>query len=237
MAEHLVLFMDGIDALLRRLPDDAARCPATCSPSRRHACSDGARTSRLRRRPTSGACASSAAVRSRSRRTSAGSSIGIGYLRRLAARTTAIQSVRSSLHSARITCIDAAILTYGLLELLFTDVKRRLLAIHRRDPATGEECGHCVALYWNDARQDRRVQQVELRRARPPRRRLRRRARDRRELRRGLPEDGLRAALLRRHHARGGRAATSTGASSPATLNVLSERIQDRYEYAFMLAR
>jgi hypothetical protein len=60
-----------------------------------------------------------------------------------------VQSVRSSLHSPRITCIDAAILAYGLLELLFADVKRRLLAVHRRD-AKGEECGHCVALYWND---------------------------------------------------------------------------------------
>jgi hypothetical protein len=58
-----------------------------------------------------------------------------------------IQSVRSSLHSTRITCIDAAILSYGLLELLFGDVKRRLLAIHRRAP-NGEECGHCVTLYW-----------------------------------------------------------------------------------------
>jgi len=61
-----------------------------------------------------------------------------------------IQSVRSSLHSARITCIDAAILSYGLLELLFPETKRRLLAIHRRDPKKDEECGHCVALYWND---------------------------------------------------------------------------------------
>jgi hypothetical protein len=59
-----------------------------------------------------------------------------------------IQSVRSSLHGARITCIDAAILSYGLLELLFPDTKRRLLAIHRRDPKKDEECGHCVALYW-----------------------------------------------------------------------------------------
>jgi hypothetical protein len=59
-----------------------------------------------------------------------------------------IQSVRSSLHSSRITCIDAAILSYGLLELLFPSTKRRLLAIHRRDPKKDEECGHCVALYW-----------------------------------------------------------------------------------------
>ena len=58
-----------------------------------------------------------------------------------------IQSVRSSLHSSRITCIDAAILSYGLLELLCGDIERRLLAIHRRDPKSGEEVGHCVALY------------------------------------------------------------------------------------------
>jgi hypothetical protein len=59
-----------------------------------------------------------------------------------------IQSVRSSLHSSRITCIDAAILSYGLLELLCPETTRRLLAIHRRDPKSGEEVGHCVALYW-----------------------------------------------------------------------------------------
>jgi len=59
-----------------------------------------------------------------------------------------IQSVRSSLHNSTITCIDGAILAYGLLELLFRDTKRRLLAIHRRDPKKDEECGHCVALYW-----------------------------------------------------------------------------------------
>jgi hypothetical protein len=59
-----------------------------------------------------------------------------------------IQSVRSSLQSGIITCIDGAILSYGLLELLFPETQRRLLAIHRRDPKTDEECGHCVALYW-----------------------------------------------------------------------------------------
>jgi hypothetical protein len=61
-----------------------------------------------------------------------------------------IQSVRSSLHSSHITCIDGAILAYGLLELLFSDTRRRLLAIHRRDPKKDEECGHCVALYWGE---------------------------------------------------------------------------------------
>lgn len=60
-----------------------------------------------------------------------------------------IRSVRESLHADRITCIDGAILAYGLLELLFPQTQRRLLAIHRRDPAKDEECGHCVALYWD----------------------------------------------------------------------------------------
>jgi hypothetical protein len=58
-----------------------------------------------------------------------------------------IKSVRTSLHSPRITCIDAAVLAYGLLELYFPATQRKLLAIHRRD-GQGEECGHCVALYW-----------------------------------------------------------------------------------------
>jgi hypothetical protein len=61
-----------------------------------------------------------------------------------------IRSVRGSLHARRITCIDSAVFTYGLLELLFSHVKRRLLAIHRRDPKVDEECGHCVTLYWNE---------------------------------------------------------------------------------------
>jgi hypothetical protein len=60
-----------------------------------------------------------------------------------------VRSVRCSLHATRITCLDAAVFAYGLVELLFGHVERRLLAIHRRDPATGEECGHCVTLYWN----------------------------------------------------------------------------------------
>jgi hypothetical protein len=57
-----------------------------------------------------------------------------------------IKSVRAALHSGKITCIDAAILSYGLMELLFPTVERRLLAIHRRAP-DGEECGHCVTIY------------------------------------------------------------------------------------------
>ena len=62
----------------------------------------------------------------------------------------AIKSVRASLHSPRITCIDGAILAYGLLEMFFPQVERQLLAIHRR--GNGEECGHCVALYARDGK-------------------------------------------------------------------------------------
>lgn len=61
-----------------------------------------------------------------------------------------IKSVKASLMSDKITCVDGAILAYGLLELAFPSLKRRLLAIHRRD-SKGEECGHCVTLYWSDA--------------------------------------------------------------------------------------
>jgi hypothetical protein len=56
-----------------------------------------------------------------------------------------VKSVRRALHSDRITCIDAAVLAYGLLDF-FAGVERQLLAIHRRGP-DGEECGHVVALY------------------------------------------------------------------------------------------
>ena len=62
-----------------------------------------------------------------------------------------VRSVRSSLHSEKITCIDAAILSYGLLELLFPDTPRKLLAIHRRNPE-GEECGHCVTLFMTNGK-------------------------------------------------------------------------------------
>jgi hypothetical protein len=57
-----------------------------------------------------------------------------------------VKSVRRALHSDRITCIDAAVLAYGLLDF-FPETRRQLLAIHRRGP-DGEECGHVVALYW-----------------------------------------------------------------------------------------
>jgi hypothetical protein len=60
-----------------------------------------------------------------------------------------IRSVRASLHSDKITCIDAAVLSYGLLKHFFPKVKRRLLTLHRRD-MNGEECGHCVTLYWGE---------------------------------------------------------------------------------------
>jgi hypothetical protein len=58
----------------------------------------------------------------------------------------AVQSVRRSLGADAVTCIDAAILAYGLLEAM-PSAQARLLAIHRRDPAADEECGHVVALW------------------------------------------------------------------------------------------
>jgi hypothetical protein len=60
-----------------------------------------------------------------------------------------VSSVRSSLHAARVNCIDAAILAYGLLDA-FPALERWLLAIHRR--GEGEECGHVVALYRYEGR-------------------------------------------------------------------------------------
>ncbi len=146
-----------------------------------------------------------------------------------------IRSARSSLHSARITCIDSAILSYGLLELLFSDVKRRLLAIHRRDPA-GEECGHCVTLYWND---DGRVGAFS------------------KSSFAGLnhrdavfaDESAIAASYAEAYLAMGFEplyfGITALEEIAPdldwrfdtGALNVISDRLKERYEYAFMLAR
>jgi hypothetical protein len=145
-----------------------------------------------------------------------------------------IQSVRSSLHAPKITCIDAAILSYGLLELLFNDTKRRLLAIHRRDPKKDEECGHCVALYWGD---DGRIGSFS------------------KSSFKGL---GHRDAVFADEHAIATSYAKAYVAMGfqplyfgvttleeaapdldwrfhPGDLNVISERLQARYEYGFML--
>ena len=104
---------------------------------------------RLREMAGGGPFESPEDIRARHRQLSATSTTG--------GRTTASSRCARRCTAPRITCIDAAILSYGLLELLFPDVKRRLLAIHRRDPAKDEECGHCVALYWGDDGQGRLV--------------------------------------------------------------------------------
>jgi hypothetical protein len=145
-----------------------------------------------------------------------------------------IQSVRASIHSAKITCIDSAILTYGLLEIFFPPVKRRLLAIHRRDPARDEECGHCVTLFWNDHGKVGAFSKSSFA---------------------GL---GHRAATFEDEHAVAASYAkaylkmgfeplyfgvTTLEEAAPDVdwrfddrpLNVLSERLQAKYEYAFML--
>jgi hypothetical protein len=145
-----------------------------------------------------------------------------------------IGSVRRSLHARRITCIDSAVFTYGLLELLFSDVKRRLLAIHRRDPKKDEECGHCVTLYWNDRGKVGAFSKSSFA---------------------GL---GHRDAIYDNEHdvaATYAKAYLKMGFEplyfgittleevapdidwrfAPGPLNILSERIQSSYEYAFML--
>jgi hypothetical protein len=147
-----------------------------------------------------------------------------------------IRSVRGSLHARRITCIDSAVFTYGLLELLFSSVKRRLLAIHRRDPAKDEECGHCVTLYWNDQGKVGSFSKSSFE---------------------GL---GHRDAVFKDEHAIAASYAKAylkmgfeplyfgiTTLEEVASdvdwrfangpLNILSERIQSSYEYAFMLPR
>jgi hypothetical protein len=145
-----------------------------------------------------------------------------------------IQSVRSSLHAPRITCIDAAILSYGLLELLFNDTKRRLLAIHRRDPKKDEECGHCVTLYWGD---DGRIGSFS------------------KSSFKGLghrdavfpDEHAIATSYAKAYVAMGFQplyfGVTTLEEAAPdldwrfhaGDLNVISERLQARYEYGFML--
>jgi hypothetical protein len=144
----------------------------------------------------------------------------------------AIKSVRSSLHSPRITCIDGAILAYGLLEMFFPEVERRLLAIHRR--GNGEECGHCVALYGRDGNVG------ALSKSNYPG--LGHRA--------AVHEDGAAVAVSYADaYVKMGFTPLYFGVSrleevagdldwrgSAAPLNVLSERLQARYQYSFGLA-
>ncbi len=204
MAEHLLLFMDGIDTFYARFPT-MPRAPVR--PALRVGRGIVLRRRSATARPTSGAFASSAAAGRSSRPRTSGASSTASATWTTGGPTTASSRCRSSLHAPKITCIDSAILAYGLLELLFGDVKRRLLAIHRRDPVSGEECGHCVALYWNDAGKVGVVRQVQLSRASAtatPSSTTR--CAVAAELRQGLRQDGLPAALLRRHDARGGGA-------------------------------
>lgn len=158
---------------------------------------------------------------------------GYGYLAEWK-QNYRIRSVRSGLFSDKITCIDAAVLSYGLLELLFPDVKRRLLAIHRRD-MHGEECGHCVTLYWGD---DGRIGAFS---------------------KSSFAGLGHREAIYADEHAIAASFAEAylkmgfvplyfgvTSLEEVAgdldwrfareDLNLLSERLKERYEYAFMLA-
>lgn len=59
-----------------------------------------------------------------------------------------ICSVTRSLGQKKMTCINAAILAFGLLEC-FSSVSRSLYAMHRVD-SHGVECGHAFVCYcWN----------------------------------------------------------------------------------------
>lgn len=146
----------------------------------------------------------------------------------------AIQSVRSSLHSPKITCVDSAIMTYGLFDF-FPTVKHRVLAIHRRDQA-GEECGHAVTLYWGP---DGRVgafskSSFEGFGHREP----------------VYPDEFAVATSFAQSYIKMGFEPLYFGVTTledaagdidwrfhPGELNVMSERLQSKYEFAFMLAR
>jgi hypothetical protein len=56
-----------------------------------------------------------------------------------------VKSVAASIASTALTCLDAALLASGLLDL-FPHSSPRLMPIHRRG-ADGYECGHAVCLY------------------------------------------------------------------------------------------
>jgi len=56
-----------------------------------------------------------------------------------------ILSAQAALLQPAIMCLNAAILSYALLEA-FPRVQRQLLALHRRGP-DGVECGHAVTVY------------------------------------------------------------------------------------------
>ena len=108
-----------------------------------------------------------------------------------------------------------------------------LLAIHRRDPVSGEECGHCVALLLGRRRQGRLVRQVELSRARPSRRRS---SPTRRQSRPATPQAYVEMGFQPLYF---GVTTLEEAAPDidwrfhPDALNVLSERIQASYAVRF----
>jgi hypothetical protein len=61
------------------------------------------------------------------------------------ARDYRILSAQAALLQPNIMCLNAAILSYALLEA-FPRVQRQLLVMHRRGP-DGMECGHAVTVY------------------------------------------------------------------------------------------
>ncbi len=143
-----------------------------------------------------------------------------------------VQSVRSSLASQVVTCIDAAILSYGILDC-FPSVRRRVLAIHRRS-AAGEECGHVVTLYWQGGKVGAfsKSSYPGLGHRDPV-------FRDEEAIARSYAEAYLRLGLRPLYY---GVTTLEEAAGdldwrfSPADLSELSSRIQACYEYAFLPA-
>ena len=200
------LFMDGIDTFYATLPRRAARPLRPPLASRPCSTEPALARSATTPRPISAGCASSAGRARSSRRGHPARPRPLRLPGRSGARTTASSRCARRCAAERITCIDAAILAYGLLELLFPDVKRRLLAIHRRDPATARS----AATAWRcTGAADGKVGRRSASRASPGSATATPSSPTRwpspSSYARGLPRDGLRAALLRRHHARGGR--------------------------------
>ena len=211
-----------------QLPDRAARCPAISSPS--SAAPDPCRAAR------SPASATARPISARLREMAGGGPLespedirrvidGFGYLDDWRSELPHPVGALVAARARRITCIDAAILAYGLLELLFPETQ----AAPARHPPPRSREGRGVRplrrALLGRRRARRRVHQVELHGPRPPRRRS---SPTRRRSPRATP-----AATWRWGSSRSTSASprskrwrpTSTGASTTEDLNELSERI------------
>ena len=240
MAEHLLLFMDGIDLFYGGL-SDVPRPPAISCPSRRpeprrrrttvdaHAlgydADDRRRLARIARDRAAAAPTSARVIDSL--RLPRRVADGLPRSARCARRCTA----------TRITCIDAAILAYGLLELLLRRGEARASSPSTGATRAARSAATASTLYWAADGRVGALQQVELRRPRPPRRPVFADELPSPPATPRLPRDGVQAALLRRHHARGGRRRSRLALLRWTTSTSLSRHPGDATSTRFMLAR